>query len=39
MQLLQLVSTLGDAVDDVAIHEPSLEDLFFGMGGRHARAA
>ena len=39
MQMLQLLSTLSDAIDDVAIHEPSLEDLFFGMGGRHARAA
>jgi len=39
MQMLQLLSTLGDSIDDVAIHEPSLEDLFFGMGGRHAHAA
>ncbi len=39
MQMLQLVSALGDAIDDLAIHEPSLEDLFFDMGGRHARAA
>jgi Cu-processing system ATP-binding protein len=38
MQMLQLLSTLGDSIDDVAIHEPSLEDLFFGMGDRHARA-
>lgn len=39
MQMLQLLSTLADAIDDVAIHEPSLEDLYFGMGGGHARAA
>ena len=39
LQMLQLISTLGDSIDDVAIHEPSLEDLFFGIGGRHARAA
>ncbi|MGW8394317.1 ABC transporter ATP-binding protein [Pseudoduganella sp. HUAS MS19] len=39
IQMLQLISTLGDAIDDVGIHEPSLEDLFLGMGGRHARAA
>ncbi|XLZ69781.1 ABC transporter ATP-binding protein [Massilia sp. SR12] len=39
MQVLQLLSSLDDAIDDVAIHEPSLEDLFFGLGGRHARAA
>lgn len=39
MQLLQLLSWLDDAIDDVAIHEPSLEELFFGLGGRHARAA
>jgi len=39
MQMLHLLSSLGDAIDDVAIHEASLEDLFFGMGGGHARAA
>lgn len=39
MRMLQLACALGDAVRDVAIHEPTLEDLFFGMGGRHARAA
>jgi Cu-processing system ATP-binding protein len=39
MQLLRIVSSLEDAIADVAIHEPSLEDLFFGLGERHARAA
>ena len=39
MGMLQLLATLEDVVADVIIHEPSLEDMFLGMGGRHARAA
>jgi Cu-processing system ATP-binding protein len=31
MALLAAVSTLGSAVLDLHIHEPSLEDVFFGL--------
>lgn len=43
-QAAQKVAVLGalagltDAVLDIAIHEPSLEDLFLGYGGLHARS-
>jgi Cu-processing system ATP-binding protein len=33
MTLLAAVSGLGSAVLDLQIHEPSLEDVFFGLGG------
>lgn len=33
MALLAAVSGLGGAVIDLQIHEPSLEDVFFGLGG------
>jgi Cu-processing system ATP-binding protein len=35
MVVLGILSVLADAVLDIAIHEPSLEDLFLGYGGRH----
>jgi Cu-processing system ATP-binding protein len=35
--VLGVLSSLGDAVNDIAIHEPSLEDLFLGYGGPHGR--
>jgi len=35
--VLHVLGALADAVRDIAIHEPSLEDLFFGYGGAHGR--
>ncbi|HZX26562.1 MAG TPA: ABC transporter ATP-binding protein, partial [Telluria sp.] len=35
--VLNILAALADAVRDIAIHEPSLEDLFFGYGGVHGR--
>lgn len=34
--VLGAVSALAGAVQDIVVHEPSLEDLFFGYGGAHA---
>jgi Cu-processing system ATP-binding protein len=34
--VLNILAALADAVRDIAIHEPSLEDLFLGYGGLHA---
>jgi Cu-processing system ATP-binding protein len=31
MALLSAVSALGSAVVDLQLHEPSLEDVFFGL--------
>jgi Cu-processing system ATP-binding protein len=33
--VLGIVAALPRAVHDIAIHEPSLEDLFLGYGGAH----
>ena len=33
--VLGILATLGDAVLDITMHEPSLEDLFLGYGGAH----
>jgi Cu-processing system ATP-binding protein len=33
--VLNILAALADAVRDIAIHEPSLEDLFLGYGGLH----
>ncbi|MDB5918061.1 MAG: transporter ATP-binding protein [Massilia sp.] len=33
--VLGILATLGDAVLDIVMHEPSLEDLFLGYGGAH----
>lgn len=33
--VLGIVSALPGAVHDIVVHEPSLEDLFLGYGGRH----
>lgn len=38
MAVLGILAQLGDVVQDIAMHEPSLEDLFLGYGDRHARA-
>ena len=35
LAVLHVLAGLPDAVHDVAIHEPSLEDLFLGYGGAH----
>ena len=35
--VLGILATLGDAVLDIVMHEPSLEDLFLGYGGAHVR--
>lgn len=35
--VLGILSLMGDAILDIAIHEPSLEDLFLGYGGQHAQ--
>ncbi|MBI1891378.1 MAG: ABC transporter ATP-binding protein [Burkholderiales bacterium] len=35
--VLNILAALADAVNDIAIHEPSLEDLFLGYGGAHVR--
>lgn len=35
--VLNILAALADAVRDIAIHEPSLEDLFLGYGGTHAQ--
>lgn len=35
LAVLGIVSSLADAVHDIAVHEPSLEDLFLGYGGGH----
>jgi Cu-processing system ATP-binding protein len=37
LPVLHRLAALADAVHDVAIHEPSLEDLFLGYGGAHGR--
>lgn len=36
--VLKLLFALDHAVEDIAIREPSLEDLFLGYGGRHVHA-
>ncbi|RZI42908.1 ABC transporter ATP-binding protein [Herbaspirillum sp. HC18] len=36
MAVLQILSTLAQSVQDINIHEPTLEDLFLGYGGQHA---
>lgn len=36
--VLNILAALADTVRDVAIHEPSLEDLFLGYGGAHVHA-
>ncbi len=35
--VLNILSALADTVHDIAIHEPSLEDLFLGYGGLHVK--
>ncbi len=35
--VLNILAALADTVHDIAIHEPSLEDLFLGYGGTHVR--
>ncbi|HJV82782.1 MULTISPECIES: ABC transporter ATP-binding protein [Oxalobacteraceae] len=35
--VLNILSALADTVHDIAIHEPSLEDLFLGYGGLHGK--
>ncbi|KIF81446.1 ABC transporter ATP-binding protein [Noviherbaspirillum autotrophicum] len=35
--VLNILAALADTVHDIAIHEPSLEDLFLGYGGLHGR--
>jgi Cu-processing system ATP-binding protein len=37
LAVLNILATLADVVRDIAIHEPSLEDLFLGYGGAHGR--
>lgn len=37
LAVLGILAALVDAVRDIAIHEPSLEDLFLGYGGAHGR--
>jgi Cu-processing system ATP-binding protein len=34
--VLGAIGMLTEAVRDIVVHEPSLEDLFFGYGGEHA---
>lgn len=36
--VLGILSAMGEAVQDIAMHEPSLEDLFIGYGERHVGA-
>jgi Cu-processing system ATP-binding protein len=36
--VLELLFSLGGAVQDIAVREPSLEDLFLGYGGQHVQA-
>ena len=36
--VLELLFALGGAVQDIAVREPSLEDLFLGYGGQHVQA-
>jgi Cu-processing system ATP-binding protein len=36
LAVLGVLAAFGDAVQDIALHEPSLEDLFLGYGGQHA---
>jgi Cu-processing system ATP-binding protein len=36
--VLNILSGLSDAVQDIVIREPSLEDLFLGYGGAHVQA-
>lgn len=36
--VLNRIMTLSDALLDIVVHEPSLEDLFLGYGGRHVEA-
>jgi Cu-processing system ATP-binding protein len=38
LEVLRLLLALDCGARDIAIHEPSLEDLFLGYGGRHAQA-
>lgn len=33
MELLRRINTLGEAVDDIVVREPSLEDVFLGYAG------
>ena len=35
--VLNILAALADSVRDIAIHEPSLEDLFLGYGGMHVQ--
>lgn len=35
---LARIMAVSDAVLDIVVHEPSLEDLFLGYGGRHVQA-
>jgi Cu-processing system ATP-binding protein len=37
LAVLGVLAALADVVRDIAIHEPSLEDLFLGYGGAHVR--
>ena len=37
LAVLNILAALADVVRDVAIHEPSLEDLFLGYGGVYGR--
>jgi Cu-processing system ATP-binding protein len=37
LAVLHILAALADAVRDIAIHEPSLEDLFLGYGGAYGR--
>ena len=36
--VLELLFALEGAVQEIAVHEPSLEDLFLGYGGQHVQA-
>ena len=38
VEVLELLFALGGAVQDIAVREPSLEDLFLGYGGQHVQA-
>ena len=38
MPILQLLA-MQKGITDITIREPSLEDVFFGYGGKHAQAA
>ncbi|HCY63290.1 MAG TPA: copper ABC transporter ATP-binding protein [Oxalobacteraceae bacterium] len=35
LEVLGAISALAGAVQDIVVHEPSLEDLFLGYGGEH----